>query len=263
MEVKVAICPVCLENLNDDVIFCSDGYLYDQKCFDGLNLISPITREKITYYIPFERIDDKIVRFEKEIRNNTSLIIYNSAGFNQYGFDKEGFDKNGFNKFGFNKEGIDRDGFDKFGFNKIGFNREKVLVDLDKAKKAINEDPWNIFYAVESVRDNYELIKECVENEPNTYKYASPNLKTNIDLAKLFIEKGGSFNLLNKSIRNNKSVAILSVQSNPKNYQHLSKELKNDDQIFETVVKLDKRVIGRASERLRKRYLSSINDIPN
>ena len=254
MKVKTAICPVCLENLNADVIFCSDGYLYDQKCFDGLNLISPITREKITYYIPFERIDDNIVRFEKESRNNISLIIYNSQGFNQYGFDIEGFDKNGFNKLGFNKEGFDKNGFDKFGFNKIGFNREKVLVDVDKAKKAIKEDPWNIFYAAESVRDNYELIKEYVENEPNTYKYASPKLKTNIDLAKLFIEKGGSFNLLNKKLRNNKSIALLIIQNNPKNYQHLNKELKDDDEIFELVVKLDKRVIGCASERLRAIY---------
>ena len=118
-----------------------------------------------------ERIDDNIVRFEKESRNNTSIIIYNSSGYNQYGFDIEGFDKNGFNKLGFNKEGFDKDGFDKEGFNKIGFNREKVLVNVDKAKIAIKKDPWNIYYATEKVRDNYELIKECVEMEPNTFKY--------------------------------------------------------------------------------------------
>ena len=133
---------------------------------------------------------------------------------------------------------------------------------MDKAKIAIKKDPWNIFYAVESVRDNYELIKECVEMEPNTYKYASTNLKTNIDLAKIFIQKGGSFNLLSKIMRNNKSVAMLSVLNNPKNYQHLNKKLKEDDEIFEIVVKLDKRVIGCANERLRAIY-TKINDISN
>ena len=90
--------------------------------------------------------------------------------------------------------------------------------------------------------------------QPNTYKYASSRLKNNIDLAKLFIEKGGSFNLLNKNVRNNKSVAMLSVQINPKNYQHLNKKLKDDDEIFEIVVELDKRMIGCASERLRAIY---------
>ena len=77
-------------------------------------------------------------------------MVYNYSGYNQYGFDIEGFDRE--------------------GFDKEGFNREKVLVNIDKAKKAIKKDPWNIFYAVESLRDNYELVKECVEMEPNTYK---------------------------------------------------------------------------------------------
>ena len=56
-----------LETLNDYVFYCSDGYLYNRKCFDGLDFKSPITREKITYWLPLERIDDNIVRFEKKI----------------------------------------------------------------------------------------------------------------------------------------------------------------------------------------------------
>ena len=96
--------------------------------------------------------------------------------------------------------------------------------------------------------------------EPKTFKYASPRLQNNIKLAKLFIEKGGSFNLLSKIMRNKKSIAMLSVQMNPKNYQHLNKKLKDDDDIFAIVVKLDKRVIGFASERLRAIY-SKINDV--
>ena len=124
MEVKVVSCPVCLESLDTDVLYCSDGYLYDRKCFDGLKLISPINREKITFWLPLERIEDNIVRFETESRNNTTLIIYNSQGYNQYGFDIKGYEREGFDKDGFNKEGIDRDGFDKEGFDKEGFNRD-------------------------------------------------------------------------------------------------------------------------------------------
>ena len=95
MEVIIVTCPVCLETLNDDVFYCSDGYLYDRKCFDGIDFFkSPITREKITYWLPLERIDDNIVRFEKESRNKISIIKYDSRGFDQYGFDIEGFDEN-------------------------------------------------------------------------------------------------------------------------------------------------------------------------
>ena len=63
-------------------------------------------------------------------------------------------------------------------------------------------------------------------------------MKTNIDLAKIFIQKGGSFNLLSKIMRNNKS-----VPNNSKNYHHLNKKLKDDDEILEIVVKLDKKVL--------------------
>ena len=98
--------------------------------------------------------------------------------------------------------------------------------------------------------------------EPNTFKYASPRLQNNINLAKLFIEKGGSFNLLSKNMRNDKKIAISSIQINPKIYQHLNKKLKDDDEIFEIVVKLNKRVIGYASERLRA-ICSKLNDNSN
>ena len=201
-----------------------------------------------------KRINGNIVRFEKQCKYKILITKYDSHGFDSDGFDINGFDENGFNKLGFNKEGFDKNGFDENGFNKIGFNREKVLVDIDKTRKATKEDCWNIFYAIESVRDNYELIKECVENEPNTYEYASPKLKNNIDLARLFIEKGGSFNLLNKNLRSNKSLAMLSLQNNPKHYNQLNKKLKDDDDIFALIVKLDKRMIGFASKRLRAIY---------
>ena len=200
MEVKNVECPICLQILKFDVLYCSDGYLYDRKCFDELDFKSPISREKFTFWLPLEIINDNIVRFKKQSRNNTYLSVYNSSGYDQYGFDIEGFDING---------------FDKLGFNKDGFNKDKVLIDVDKAKKAISKNPWNIYYANEIVRDNYELIKECIEMEPDTYKYASPNLKNDIELAKFFIQNGGTFDLLDKNMRDDKSVAFLSVQKNP------------------------------------------------
>ena len=201
-------------------------------------MMSPITREKITYHIPLEKIENNTIKLEKECRNNTSLITYDSQGYNQYGFDIKGFDK---------------DGFDKFGFDKDGFNRDKVLVDIDKTKKAINVSYWNIYYAVESIKDNYDLIKECIENEPNTYMYASSRLKNDIKLAEIFIKKGGTFNLLNKNHRNNKSIKI---------YNQLNKKLKDNDDIFKIVIKVDKRAFVFASERLRSIY-NNINDISN
>ena len=49
-------------------------------------------------------------------------------------------------------------------------------------------------------RDNYEIIKDCIEMEPNTYKYASSKLRDNFELAKFFLERGGSFISLNKKL---------------------------------------------------------------
>ena len=34
---KIAICPVCLGSLKNDLYFTSDDYLYHRKCFSKLN----------------------------------------------------------------------------------------------------------------------------------------------------------------------------------------------------------------------------------
>ena len=48
-------------------------------------------------------------------------------------------------------------------------------------------------------------MKECVESDPNPYQYATLGLKNkNVDLAIFFLERGGSFSLISKHLRNNK-----------------------------------------------------------
>ena len=135
------------------------------------------------------------IYFEKEVRNDLKEIIYDLDGF-----DKEGFDRNGFKQDGFNKEGFDRFGFDINGFDKDGFDRNKKLVTEDKVKKAIRKNPWNNYYALDKFKDSFEIMKECVEFEPNTYQYASINLKNNVELALFFLRQGGSFSLINKHL---------------------------------------------------------------
>ena len=45
-------------------------------------------------------------------------------------------------------------------------------------------------------------MKECVESDPNTYQYATLHLEQNADLAKFFLERGCSFSLISKHLRN-------------------------------------------------------------
>ena len=53
---------------------------------------------------------------------------------------------------------------------------------------------------------------ECVKADPNTYQYAPLNLKNkNVDLAIFFLERGGSFSLISKHLRNEK-VGIIAVK---------------------------------------------------
>ena len=68
--------------------------------------------------------------------------------------------------------------------------------------------------------------------EPNTYKYATFKLRNNFDLAKFFLERGRSFNLLDKSVRNIRKIALTTVQINPKHYQNFKKQVKDDDEIL-------------------------------
>ena len=55
-------------------------------------------------------------------------------------------------------------------------------------------------------------MKECVESDPNTYQYATLQLKQNVNLAIIFHERGGSYSLVSKHLRKIKQVAMIAVK---------------------------------------------------
>ena len=56
MDLEFAICPICFDPLNNDVHFCSDGFLYDRKCFQNLEFRKPLNREKFFYRLPRKKL---------------------------------------------------------------------------------------------------------------------------------------------------------------------------------------------------------------
>ena len=117
----------------------------------------------------------------------------------------------------------------------------------------MRKNPWNIYYVSEVFRNKYEIMKECVELDPNTYRYATLGSKNkNVDLAIFFLERGGSFSFISKHLRINKKVAMIAVKIYPKNFQYLDQNIKDDDEIFKLAFQQDKEIFRYASERLRK-----------
>ena len=74
----------------------------------------------------------------------------------------------------------------------------------------------------------------------------------NIDLAIFFLERGASFSLISKHLRNNKKVGMIAVKSNPNIFQYLGKNLKDDDELFNLAFQQSRELLRYASERLRK-----------
>ena len=94
---------------------------------------------------------------------------------------------------------------------------------------------------------------ERVKADPNTNTYATLDLKNkNIDLSIFFLERGGSFSLVSKHLRNSKQVGMVAVKINSNNFQYLGKNIKDDDEIFKLAFQQDKELLGYAIERLRK-----------
>ena len=90
-----------------------------------------------------------------------------------------------------------------------------------------------MYYASEVFRKKYEILKQFVELDPNTYQYATLHLKNkNVDLTIFFLERGGSFSLISKHLRNKKQVGMTAVKINPNYFQNLGKNLKEGDEIF-------------------------------
>ena len=62
-------------------------------------------------------------------------------------------------------------------------------------------------------------------------------LKTNVELALFFLKQGGSFCLVGKHLRNEK-VGLLAVEISPKNFNHIGKNSRDEDDIFDLAVKI-------------------------
>ena len=138
---------------------------------------------------------------------------------------------------GFNQDGFDRKKFDRNGFNineidENGCNKNKELVCEKKFKEAIRKVPWKIYYVSEVFRKKYEIMKECVKSDPNTYQYATLRLKQNGNLALVFLERGGSLCLISKHLRNNKKIGRIAVENNPNSFHYVGKKLRDDDDKF-------------------------------
>ena len=167
------------------------------------------------------------------------------------------YDLDGINQDGFKRKGLDREGFNINGINENGFNKSKHLVCEAKGKKALRENPWNIYSASEAIRGKYAIIREFVEADPNTYEYATLRLNQNVGLAIFFLERGGSYSFVSRHLRNKKQVAMIAVEIIPNSYQYVGKNLKDDDEIFILSFQQDEEVLGYASERLRKTNIQS------
>ena len=64
-------------------------------------------------------------------------------------------------------------------------------------------------------------------------------------------------------VRKVRKFALTAVQINPKIYQHFNKQMKDDDESFEIAFNLNEKMVGCASERLRRKHLSNINEVSN
>ena len=122
----------------------------------------------------------------------------------------------------------------------------------EKVKQSIRKNPWNIYHASGEIRNKYESMTECVEANPNYHQYATLHLKNrNVDLAIFFLDRGSSFSLYYKHLRNNKKTGMIAVKKS-NNFQYVGKNLKDDDDIFKLAFQANEELLSYASERLRK-----------
>ena len=141
---KIASCPICFDSLTTINCVASNVYLYHRNCFSKLNSKRPMSWQDFSYYLPVNKVIIDKIYFEKKIENNYKIIIYNIEGFNQDGFSWKGLDRTALK--------IKRT-------DENGFNRNEELVCEEKIKKAIRENPLNIYYASDVFRNKNEILK--------------------------------------------------------------------------------------------------------
>ena len=156
---KFQFVPICLllSGKQTKLFLCPDDFfmmnIFRLKKDNG---ISPLTRQRISFFNLVTIKNDLLIAFGKKSKNNLRDKIYDLNGFDQDGINKVGFDFHG---------------YDRNGYNTEGFKRNNQFIDDEgRVKHSIRVNLCNIFDAIEVNRDSDEIMKECVGLNPNTFK---------------------------------------------------------------------------------------------
>ena len=125
-------------------------------------------------------------------------------------------------------------------------NRQKIISDLKNDILDIDEMSLEM-------RDDEEFVRAAIENDPYNINYASDRLKDSKEFILNFINMPHSYTLqwASDRLRDDKEVALEAVKQNGMALNYVSDRLKDDKEVVLEAVKQNGRALRFASDELK------------
>ena len=125
---------------------------------------------------------------------------------------------------------------DVFEYASPRLKKDRELIKLAISAPSVDFEDADKFTPLqcvdESLRSDRELALLAVKHNPYAYKYLSPELQNDKEIASLVVVPyPGFFQHLPKTLQNDKELALAAVKHNPEAYECLSPKLQRDEEV--------------------------------
>lgn len=112
--------------------------------------------------------------------------------------------------------------------NKLVYLKEKEI----KTKNEILNDPYNLRFASEELRDDEELVKKIVKDCGLAIEFASDRLLNNFDVAMLAVKNNGlALAFLSDKLKDKSEIVLAAVKQNGKALMFASARLREQERV--------------------------------
>ena len=140
-------------------------------------------------------------------------------------------------------------------YNEISLNHKYYTNFIDTyaiVKFAISCCPYNLKYASENLRNNIDIVKIAIKKDVRLLENASENIRNNFDIVKMSVEENGEvLEYASENLKNNFDIVKIAVEKNGIVLLYASENLRNNFDIVKIAINSNCEAIQYVSDNLR------------
>jgi hypothetical protein len=119
-------------------------------------------------------------------------------------------------------------------------------------KKVVSREGYLLEFASEKLRDDEEIVRISLSNNPNIFRKISNRLKDNDDIAlKAITVNGFDYSLISDRLKNRPDFARIALIKYPHNFEIIPEKIRNDESFLRAAIEKNGDIMMYAPAKLK------------